>query len=214
MKNVAVLGSGQVGETSCNGLLEHGYAVMRASREPSKLDAWKTGGEGRGVGRHVSPRPRSGATSSCSPSRARRAEAVVDQAGVANLAGKTVIDATNPIANEPPRQRRDPLLHERERVADGAPAEEGAAGALREGVQLASATRSWSTRSSSARRRCSSAATMPAQSRDDRDPRRSSAGRRVDMGGVEARASDRVAVHAVVHPGLPPQRLGARVQVR
>jgi saccharopine dehydrogenase-like NADP-dependent oxidoreductase len=43
MKKVAVLGSGVVGETLANGLLRHGYAVMRASREPAKLEGWKSG---------------------------------------------------------------------------------------------------------------------------------------------------------------------------
>src|SRR4029077_1524186 len=40
-KHVGVLGSGTVGETLANGFLKFGYQVMRGSREPDKLAAWK-----------------------------------------------------------------------------------------------------------------------------------------------------------------------------
>jgi len=39
--NVAVLGTGVVGEVLANGFLKHGYEVMRASRDPQKLSEWK-----------------------------------------------------------------------------------------------------------------------------------------------------------------------------
>jgi 8-hydroxy-5-deazaflavin:NADPH oxidoreductase len=38
---VAVLGSGIVGEVLANGFLRHGYSVMRGTREPAKLAGWK-----------------------------------------------------------------------------------------------------------------------------------------------------------------------------
>ena len=41
MKQVAVVGSGVVGETLANGFLKHGYEVMRASRNPAQLREWK-----------------------------------------------------------------------------------------------------------------------------------------------------------------------------
>ena len=41
MKKVAVIGSGVVGQVLADGLLKHGYEVIRASREPSKLETWK-----------------------------------------------------------------------------------------------------------------------------------------------------------------------------
>ena len=41
MKNIGVIGSGKVGEVLANGMLKHGYAVMRGSREPGKLGDWK-----------------------------------------------------------------------------------------------------------------------------------------------------------------------------
>src|SRR5580698_6301087 len=42
-RKVGVLGSGQVGQILADGFLKHGYEVMRGSREPSKLAAWKAG---------------------------------------------------------------------------------------------------------------------------------------------------------------------------
>ena len=41
MTKVAILGSGQVGEALAKGFLANGHAVMRGSREPTKLAAWK-----------------------------------------------------------------------------------------------------------------------------------------------------------------------------
>ena len=147
MKKVAVLGSGQVGEALANGFLKHGYAVMRATRDPEKLEAWKSGAKGeasvgtfaeaakwgeidraRGQG-HASPRRRSS-------SRHREPRR---QDGHRH---------DEPDRRRAARQRRDPLLHERERVADGASAEEGAAGEASSRRSTRSATRSWSTRSS------------------------------------------------------------------
>jgi len=39
---IGVIGSGIVGETLANGFLKHGYEVMRASRDASKLSEWKS----------------------------------------------------------------------------------------------------------------------------------------------------------------------------
>jgi predicted dinucleotide-binding enzyme len=38
---IAVLGSGIVGETLANGLIKHGFSVVRGSRVPAKLNDWK-----------------------------------------------------------------------------------------------------------------------------------------------------------------------------
>ena len=40
MNRVAILGSGQVGETLAGGFLKYGYDVIRGSRDPAKLDDW------------------------------------------------------------------------------------------------------------------------------------------------------------------------------
>ena len=101
MKKVAVLGSGQVGEVLANGFLSHGYAVMRATREPAKLDAWKKGAKGEAsVGTYADAAK--WAELVVLSVKGSVAEEVIDQCGPANLAGKIVIDTTNPIGNEPP----------------------------------------------------------------------------------------------------------------
>jgi predicted dinucleotide-binding enzyme len=102
MKKIGVLGSGNVGETLANGFLKHGYAVMRGSRDPSKLDAWKSGAKGEASTGTFADAAKWGEIVVIAVKGAA-AEAAVEQAGVANLAGKTVIDTTNPISDAPPR---------------------------------------------------------------------------------------------------------------
>jgi 8-hydroxy-5-deazaflavin:NADPH oxidoreductase len=102
MSKIAVLGSGQVGQVLADGFLKHGHQVMRASRDPKKLATWKAGAsaqasvgtfaEGAAWGDVVVLAVKGGA-----------AEAVVELAGAQNLAGKTVLDATNPIADAAPQ---------------------------------------------------------------------------------------------------------------
>lgn len=99
MKKVGVIGSGTVGEVLANGFLKHGYAVVRASRDPSKLQAWKEG---------AGPNATAGSVADAAAAdlvvlavKGTAAEEVVALAG-ALLDGKTVLDATNPIAEAPP----------------------------------------------------------------------------------------------------------------
>lgn len=101
MSKIAVLGSGQVGQVLADGFLKHGHHVMRGTREPGKLATWREGAGAKGSvgtfaeaaawGEVVVLAVKGGA-----------AESVIDLAGSANLAGKTVLDATNPIADLPP----------------------------------------------------------------------------------------------------------------
>jgi predicted dinucleotide-binding enzyme len=101
MKKVAVLGSGQVGDVLSNGFLAHGHAVMRATREPQKLQTWKASATGEAsVGTYE--QAARWADIVVLAVKGLVAEQVIEQCGVASLAGKTVIDATNPIAGEPP----------------------------------------------------------------------------------------------------------------
>jgi len=102
MKKVAVLGSGQVGEVLANGFLKHGYAVMRASREPEKLAGWKSGAKGEAQTGTFADAAKWGEVIVLAV-KGSAAEAALEQAGVANVAGKTVIDTTNPIADAPPQ---------------------------------------------------------------------------------------------------------------
>ncbi len=102
MKKVAILGSGQVGEVLANGFLQHGYAVMRASREPGKLEPWKKQAKGDAHVGTFSDAAKWGEIIVLAV-KGSAAESALDQAGLANLAGKTVIDTTNPIADAPPQ---------------------------------------------------------------------------------------------------------------
>ena len=101
MKNVAVFGSGQVGDVLSNGFLAHGYAVMRATREPEKLQAWKAAASGDASVGTYEQAAKWGEIVVLAV-KGIVAEQVIEQCGPASLAGKTVIDATNPIAGEPP----------------------------------------------------------------------------------------------------------------
>jgi predicted dinucleotide-binding enzyme len=102
MKKIAVLGSGQVGQVLADGFLKHGYEVMRGSREPSKLDAWQAGA-GPHAQRGTFAQAAAWADAVVLAVKGSAAGEVLQQAGLANLAGKTVMDATNPIADAPPQ---------------------------------------------------------------------------------------------------------------
>ncbi len=101
MEKTAVLGSGVVGQVLADGFLKHGFEVMRASREPAKLADWK---------RDAGPRARAGTFSEAArfgelivlAVKGTAAESAIDLCGASVLSGKTIIDATNPIANKPP----------------------------------------------------------------------------------------------------------------
>src|SRR5262249_34569922 len=99
---IAVFGSGQVGQVLADGFLKHGHDVMRASREPSKLETWKSAAGGKA---HVGTLSEAAkwAESVVLAVKGGAAEAAIEQAGPQNLAGKTVMDATNPIADAPPQ---------------------------------------------------------------------------------------------------------------
>jgi predicted dinucleotide-binding enzyme len=101
MMNVGILGSGDVARTLAGGFLRHGHQVMLGTRDGAKLAEW---------GRN-NPQARIGSF----PDAAGFAElAVLAVKGAASgdalrataghLAGKPVIDATNPIADAAPVQ--------------------------------------------------------------------------------------------------------------
>jgi predicted dinucleotide-binding enzyme len=102
MKKIAVLGTGQVGDVLANGFLANGDAVMRGTRDPSKLADWKASAKGEAsVGTFADAAK--WAEVVVIAVKGTAAETVVDLAGPANLAGKTVIDTTNPIGDKPPQ---------------------------------------------------------------------------------------------------------------
>ncbi len=98
---VAILGSGTVGEVLAGGFLKNGHEVMRASRDPQKLAGWKEkAGERASTGTFAEAVAWGEVVVLAVKGSA--AEEVLRIAGEANLAGKTVLDATNPIAEAPP----------------------------------------------------------------------------------------------------------------
>lgn len=101
MKKIAILGSGQVGDALAKGFLELGHPVMRGTREPAKLEAWKQAAKGdASVG--TTAETAAWGDIVVLAVKGTAAEATIDLAGAANLAGKTVLDATNPISDEAP----------------------------------------------------------------------------------------------------------------
>jgi predicted dinucleotide-binding enzyme len=100
MTKIAVFGSGKVGDVLADGFLGLGDSVRRATREPQKLDAWKAQAKGdASVGTYADAA--AWADLVVLAVKGTAAEAVID--GVkAQLAGKIVIDTTNPIAEAPP----------------------------------------------------------------------------------------------------------------
>lgn len=98
---VAVIGSGIVGETLAGGFLKYGHQVMRGTRSPEKLRDWAAK-----AGSHASTGTFDKAAQFGElvvlAVKGTAAENSIQLCGAANLAGKTVIDATNPIADAPP----------------------------------------------------------------------------------------------------------------
>lgn len=102
MSKVAVLGSGQVGQVLADGFLKHGHDVMRASRDPKKLGEWKAGA---GASAQIGTLAEGAAWGQVLvlAVKGTAAESAIEQSGVGNLTGKTILDATNPIAEKPPQ---------------------------------------------------------------------------------------------------------------
>jgi len=101
MKKIGILGSGIVGQTLANGFIKHGYKVMIGTGNPEKLAEWKaTAGDHAMIG-SFSDAAAYGEIVVLAVKGNVAAEAI-RKAGAFNLSGKTVIDATNPIADLAP----------------------------------------------------------------------------------------------------------------
>lgn len=101
MEKIGVLGSGMVGETLANGFLKHGYDVMRGSRDAAKLGEWKQKAGAKASTGTFAETIRFGEILVLAV-KGGAAEAVVAEHRSA-LAGKIVLDTTNPIADAPPK---------------------------------------------------------------------------------------------------------------
>jgi hypothetical protein len=97
---IGVLGSGTVGTTLAGGFLAHGHEVTIGSRDPEKLRAWAQ----KHPGARVATPEETAKFSEIAvlAVKGTAAAAMLRAAGARNLAGKPMIDATNPIADAPP----------------------------------------------------------------------------------------------------------------
>jgi predicted dinucleotide-binding enzyme len=101
MKKIGILGSGIVGQTLGSGFIKHGYKVIIGTRDVSKLIEWATA---EGENAHTGSFKEAAAFGNTIvlACKGTAAEAVLELAEKQNLAGKTIIDATNPIEEAPP----------------------------------------------------------------------------------------------------------------
>jgi predicted dinucleotide-binding enzyme len=99
MRTIGVIGSAIVGQTLAKGLKHHGYDVRIASRTPAKLAEFsRDSGIANGTFADVA----AWADAMVLAVSGAAALDALREIGTSNLAGKVVIDTTNPIAKEPP----------------------------------------------------------------------------------------------------------------
>jgi predicted dinucleotide-binding enzyme len=124
---IGIIGSGIVGQTLANGFERHGYEVLIGTNTPAKRDELEAGTHGRAhVGSFAD------AAMFGDPvvlaAKGTAAESALQAAGLHHLAGKTVIDTTNPIADAPPvngvlqyfTAQNDSLMERLQRLAPNA----------------------------------------------------------------------------------------------
>jgi predicted dinucleotide-binding enzyme len=97
---IGVLGSGDVAKVLASGFLKHGHSVVIGTREPSKLDDWAAQNRDGRIGSFADAA--AFAELVVLAVKGSAAANALRLATAANLEGKPVIDATNPIADAPP----------------------------------------------------------------------------------------------------------------
>jgi predicted dinucleotide-binding enzyme len=101
MKKIGIIGSGIVAQTLGTGFLKHGYQVMLGTRDKSKLDKWQKDSGTHGLVGTFTDTAKFGEIIVLAV-KGTVVKNVLDLMGHENLNNKTVIDATNPIADAPP----------------------------------------------------------------------------------------------------------------
>lgn len=100
--NIGIIGSGAVGQTLAKGFFKHGYSTMIGTRDPQKMLEWSKGA-GMGIAVGAFAQVAAFGEIIVLAVKGEHAIAALEMAGQANLSGKTIIDATNPIdGNRPP----------------------------------------------------------------------------------------------------------------
>jgi predicted dinucleotide-binding enzyme len=97
---IGVFGSGDVGKVLAAGFMKHGHTVTVGSRTPEKLAEWATKNRGAQVGTFAHAAEFGELLVLAVKGNA--ASDVLRLAGAKNLAGKAIIDACNPIADDAP----------------------------------------------------------------------------------------------------------------
>src|SRR5215831_1050093 len=98
---IGVIGSGDVAKVLASGFIKHGHDVVIGTRDPAKLKDWTERNPSVRVG-SFSDAAQFGQVVALAVKGLAAAEAL-RAAGASNLAGKPLIDATNPIAEAPPQ---------------------------------------------------------------------------------------------------------------
>jgi predicted dinucleotide-binding enzyme len=94
MKKIGILGSGMVAKTLGSGFIKHGYDVMLGTSDATKLADWQTKSGGK-IGSFAEAAAFGEIV--VLAVKGFHAESALQRAGIDNLAGKTILDATNPI---------------------------------------------------------------------------------------------------------------------
>ena len=97
---VGILGSGEVARTLGAGFLAHGHDVTLGTRDPSKLEDWAAENPSGSVGSFADAAAFGEVI--VLAVKGGVARDVLGLAGAESLAGKPVLDTTNPIADAPP----------------------------------------------------------------------------------------------------------------
>jgi len=99
-KKIGILGSGIVGKVLASGFLNHGYEVMIGTRDNSKLADWQSKNAKGKIGSFEETAKFGNILVLATKGHA--SEDVLKLAGINNLDGKIIIDATNPIDEKTP----------------------------------------------------------------------------------------------------------------
>ena len=99
---VGVLGSGIVGQVLGSGFRKHGHQVMMGTRDPTALEVREWLAKTNGVSAGTFAAAARFADFIVLAVLGRVVDSVIELAGPENFASKTVMDATNPLADSPP----------------------------------------------------------------------------------------------------------------
>ena len=98
---IGILGSGIVAQQLGLGFIKEGYEVKLGTRDKSKLDEWLKKAGNKASAGSFEEAAKFGEEIVLA-AKGLAAEKILESAGKHNLAGKIIIDTTNPLADQPP----------------------------------------------------------------------------------------------------------------